>query len=69
MQAPLPPCRECGGALQRVESMPGHVVCGSGHLYVEDDVVSPSARRPAAAHSSHLTRLAGDRGPGVAGAR
>ena len=37
MSQTLPPCRLCGGALQRVESMPGHVVCGSGHLYLEAD--------------------------------
>ena len=37
MSAELPRCKQCGGALQRVESMPGHVVCGSGHLFVESE--------------------------------
>jgi predicted nucleic acid-binding Zn ribbon protein len=45
---PLPPCRECGGALQRVESMPGHVVCGSGHLYLEREAASERTGRPGA---------------------
>ena len=40
MSAQLPRCKQCGGALQRVESMPGHVVCGSGHLFVESDIVA-----------------------------
>jgi len=39
MPEPYPPCRECGGHLQRVPSMPGHVVCGSGHLFTEEQVL------------------------------
>lgn len=39
MSDTLPPCRECGGHLQRVPSMPGHVVCGSGHLFTEQQVL------------------------------
>jgi hypothetical protein len=26
------PCGRCGSALQIVPTMPGHLVCGSGHL-------------------------------------
>ena len=44
---PLPPCKLCGGALQRVESMPGHVVCGSGHLYLEKDAHDERPDTPA----------------------
>jgi hypothetical protein len=44
MSQTLPPCRLCGGALQRVDSMPGHVVCGSGHLYLEKDAHDQAAK-------------------------
>jgi len=44
MSQTLPPCRLCGGALQRVESMPGHVVCGSGHLYLEKEAHDEAAK-------------------------
>lgn len=47
MSATLPPCRLCGGALQRVESMPGHVVCGSGHLYLEKEAQEDAAKEAA----------------------
>jgi len=46
MSESLPACRECGGHLQRIPSMPGHVVCGSGHLFTEQQL------RPAAGHES-----------------
>ncbi|MEM7246306.1 MAG: hypothetical protein AAF533_13235 [Acidobacteriota bacterium] len=42
MANPLPPCNVCGGAMQRVTSMPGHVVCGSGHLYLEEEALPPA---------------------------
>ena len=51
----LPPCRLCGGALQRVDSMPGHVVCGSGHLYLEKD-----AHDQAAESGAELERVGED---------
>lgn len=41
-----PTCRLCGGALQPVPSMPGHVVCGSGHLFT---VEAAKGDQPAAA--------------------
>lgn len=56
MSQSLPPCRLCGGALQRVESMPGHVVCGSGHLYLEKD-----AHGEAAQSAAELERVGEDR--------
>ena len=43
----LPPCKLCGGALQRVESMPEHVVCGSGHLYLEREADDAWSSKPA----------------------
>lgn len=48
MSQTLPPCRLCGGALQRVSSMPGHVVCGSGHLYLERDAHGEAEKEDAA---------------------
>jgi hypothetical protein len=54
MAEALPPCRECGGALQRIESMPGHVVCGSGHLFTEVE------SRAAAGQAPQLKRVGED---------
>jgi hypothetical protein len=57
-----PPCRECGGHLQHVPSMPGHLACGSGHLYLESDIVPSTPQGGPAA--TPLTRVGGERRPG-----
>jgi hypothetical protein len=61
----LQPCRECGGALQRIATVPGHVVCGSGHLWLESEVVLPDDADPATIRRSpaQLQRVGGDRRP------
>ena len=63
MTPSFPPCRECGGSLQRIAAMPGHVVCGSGHLFLEAEALSVQAQASQAsqAASAPLTRVGGDR--------